>query len=523
MDASGAAATRELISREAATLRVLLIDDDADEVSRCRAAISSLPDLCCQVTSVDSLREAMACLSDDDADLALVDLTLPDASGLEVVTVLARRFRQLPIVVLTDLRDEHTAIQALHAGAQDYLVKGSSDAETIGRAIRYAVERKQAEQMRRDRDAADSTNRAKSAFLSQMSHELRTPLTAILGFAQLLEMQVSDQDQELVKPILRAGRHLQRLIEEILDIARIDAGELSLSLEPVHISEVLDESVALIHPLATSRGINIDLDLAGVENLYILADRQRVSQVFLNLLSNAVKYDHDGGQTTVRCRHSAGRLRVEVCDTGDGLTPEQIAGLFTPFNRLGTEGAGVAGTGLGLVITKRLVEAMGGVIGLDSTKLAGTTAWTEWTVVPDPTLAPAPAVAPDSVALEGVVLYIEDNLVNVSLVETLLARHPAVRLMSVMKAHLGLELAEQHHPDLVLLDSNLPDMSGEEALAQLRAQPSTRDIPVVVISADVDPANADRLLARGAHAYLTKPFNVDELVSTIAAAIRPAG
>jgi signal transduction histidine kinase/CheY-like chemotaxis protein len=393
--------------------------------------------------------------------------------------------------------------------------------------MRHAVERKRAEQIRRDRDAAESANRAKSAFLSQMSHALRTPLTAVLGFAQLLELQAPDEEQELIKPILRAGRQLQQFIEEILDIARIDAGELSLSLEPVQISEVLEEAIGLIDPLAMSRGITIEADLAPADGVYVLADRQRAGQVFLNLLSNAVKYDQDGGRTKIRCLPSPGRIRIDVSDTGPGLSQEQLAALFTPFSRMG--GHGTSGSGLGLVITKRLTEAMGGVIGLTSAResadgYVGTTAWTEWTVVPNPASAmPGGSGAGESPALTGTVLYIEDDFINVSLVQALLARHPGVRLMSVMKAHLGLELAEQHLPDVVLMDLRLPDMSGEEALAQLRARPATQDIPVIVISADATAGPRERLLARGACAYLTKPFNVDELVGALSHAMSAAG
>jgi CheY-like chemotaxis protein len=318
---------------------------------------------------------------------------------------------------------------------------------------------------------------------------------------------------------MRAGRQLQQFIEEILDIARIDAGELSLSLEPVALGEVLEEAIGLIAPLAASKGIRIDADLAPVDGVYVLADRQRAGQVFLNLLSNAVKYDSEGGRTRIRCLPSRGRVRIDVSDTGPGLSQEQLAALFTPFSRMGGH---TAGGGLGLVITKRLTEAMGGTIGLTSAPAegTGTTAWTEWTVVPDPILVTAASeTGASGPLLAGSVLYIEDNFINVSLVQALLARHPGVRLMSVMKAHLGLELAEQHHPDVILMDLHLPDMSGEEALAQLRVRASTRDIPVIVISADASPGPRERILARGACAYLTKPFDVDELLEALALAM----
>jgi signal transduction histidine kinase len=518
-------ATSETARTAIAPMRVLLVAGDDQDLLHCRSAIELSAELQCQLSSVGSLHEAVVYLLDEPTDLALVSLPLPDAIELDAISTLAGRFPALPIVVHSHDPDSHTAVLALHAGAQEYLTGPIADPDSLARVLRHAAERKRAEQIRRDREAAESANRAKSAFLSQMSHELRTPLTAILGFAQLLELQAGEAEQELVKPIMRAGRQLQKFIEEILDIARIDAGELSLSLEPVQLSEVLDEAIELIEPLAASKGITIDADLAPVDRIYVLADRQRAAQVFLNLLSNAVKYDSDGGRTRIRCLPSPGRVRIDVTDTGPGLSQEQLAALFTPFSRMGGH---PTGKGLGLVITKRLTEAMGGGIGLISAPAegTGTTAWTEWTVVPDPTLATASATDPASVpSLTGTVLYIEDNFINVSLVQALLARHPGVRLMSVMKAHLGLELAEQHRPDVVLMDLHLPDMSGEEALAQLRIRPATRDIPVIVISADATPGPRERILARGACAFLTKPFNVDELLDALALAMaeRPTG
>jgi signal transduction histidine kinase len=472
-------------------LRVLLVDPGAaDTALPGGVPAGPLGALAhCQLSSVRSLSEAVAYLQDEQTDLALLVLPLSGAFDVEPVTTLARRFPTLPILVLAPGCDEETAVLALHAGAQDVLTAPAADPQ-LARSMRFAVERKQAELIRCDRDAAESANRAKSAFLSQMSHELRTPLTAILGFAQLLELQADTQEQELVRPIMRAGRQLQRLIEEILDIARIDAGELSLSLEPVRVDEVLDEAIGVIAPLAEARGITVDADLAPLDGVHVFADRQRISQVFLNLLSNAVKYDRDGGRTRIRCIPTGGRLRIDVTNTG-----------------------------LGLVITKRLTEAMGGSIGLTSTPGSGTTAWTEWTVVPDPALADPPTAGDPAAQLRGTVLYIEDNFTNVTLVQALLARQPGVRLMSVMKARLGLELAQQHRPDVILMDLHLPDMSGEEALAQLRVLPSIQDIPVVVISADATSGTRERIVARGARAFLAKPFDVEELLDVLSEAI----
>jgi signal transduction histidine kinase len=277
--------------------------------------------------------------------------------------------------------------QALHAGAEDYLIKGIGSAETLGRVVRYAIERKRGEQARRAVEVAESANQAKSVFISRLSHELRTPLNAVLGFAQILETACTDQNREFARHILTAGRHLQDLISEVLDFARVEAGELVLSLQPVPLASMIDEAVTLIRPLAADRDVTVRADLVEAAHIEVVADRQRLSQVLLNLLSNAVKYNTVGGLVEVSCSVVDNRIRVGVRDTGIGLSPDQLACLFTPFDRLGAESGNVEGTGLGLVITKSLVEAMGATMELESAQGIGTTAWTEWAV--------AGAVAPE--------------------------------------------------------------------------------------------------------------------------------
>jgi signal transduction histidine kinase len=504
-------------------LQILLIEDDADDVLLCRDAIGH-SDLLCQLDTAGTLREAIERLDRVGADVALVDLSLPDAEQLDAVTALARRFAQLPIVVLTGLRDEQTAARALHAGAEDYLIKGLGSRETIGRAVRYAIERKRGVQTRLAKDAAEAANQAKSVFISRMSHELRTPLTAILGFAQILEIESPDQNRELARYILTAGRHLQGLISEVLDFARVDAGELGLSLQPVRLSRTIGESVALIRPLAADRDVTVRSDLSGAADVDVVADPQRLSQVLLNLLSNAVKYNNVGGAIEVACTRVGDCVRAEIRDTGIGLGPDQLASLFTPFNRLGAEDSGVEGTGLGLVITKRLVEAMGATMGLDSAKGVGTTVWTEWAVAGGVAATAQPESSPawhTRTSCDATVLYIEDNPVNIALVERILAYQPGMRLVAATTATDGFGLARSHHPDLILLDLNLPDMTGDTALRKLRDDPTTHDIPVIVITADATPANRSNILAAGACAFLTKPFQVQEFLDAIDAALSP--
>jgi len=388
--------------------------------------------------------------------------------------------------------------------------------------IRDVTERRQAEEARLAREAAEKASRAKSEFLSRMSHELRTPLNAVLGFGQLLEMGALDAEQrESVEQILRAGRHLLELINEVLDIARIEAGRLAMSPEPVSVREVVGECLSLIAPLAAAERVQ----LAGPErddaDYYVTADRQRLKQVLLNLLSNAVKYNRPGGSVEVAVgRPQDGRLPITVADTGPGIPAALLGRLFAPFERLGAEGTRVEGTGLGLALSKGLVEAMGGALSVKSVVGRGSTFRIDLAAAEPPRggevrLLPRPGLT----AGARTILYIEDNLSNLRLIESLLAQRPRVRLLSAMQGRLGLDLAMEHRPHLILLDLHLPDIPGEEALLRLRSAPETRDVPVVVISADATTGQADRLRALGAHAYLPKPLDVRRLIELLNGAL----
>ncbi|MHB8341411.1 MAG: PAS domain S-box protein [Mycobacteriales bacterium] len=394
----------------------------------------------------------------------------------------------------------------------------------VALTIEDVTARKAAEEASRiAREEANRANGAKSEFLSRMSHELRTPLNAILGFAQLLDLdQPSGAQRESVGHILRGGRHLLELINEVLDISRIEAGQLRVSLEPVLVADALDDALGLVRPLATARQLRLPSGSpAGACAAYVRADRQRLAQVLLNLLSNAVKYNRNGGEVTVDCDLVAPEtLRLAVTDTGIGIPDAYLGRLFTPFERFGAEASEVEGTGLGLALTKYLVEAMGGRIGASSEVGRGSTFWVELPTVAPPEGAPLPAEAPSAprslpAALARSVLYVEDNVANVRLLEAILARRPEVTLLVAMRASLGLELAVEHRPALVLLDLNLPDMAGEEVLRRLRADPGTAGIPVVVISADATAGQLDRLRAAGATDYLTKPFDVTRVLALV--------
>jgi PAS domain S-box-containing protein len=380
---------------------------------------------------------------------------------------------------------------------------------------------------------AERANRAKSEFLSRMSHELRTPMNSILGFAQLLARRATDDDQaRSIDHILKAGRHLLNLINEVLDISRIEAKREHLSLEPVRIDGAVHEAITLIRPMAAQYDCVVE-DPDPLPDGYVMADRQRLAQVLLNLLSNAVKYNRPGGRVRVTVKPIAGETdaavpsawRIDVHDTGPGIPANRMNELFVPFSRLGADHSDVEGTGLGLALSQRLVEAMGGSLEARSVVGEGSTFSARLDGAASPLDRPAtraaiesPRRAPAS-ARPATLLYIEDNLANLTLVETILDGRPDITLVPALQGRLGVDLARQHNPDLILLDLHLPDIPGDEVLARLRDDRATRRIPVVVISADATPRRIARLRQEGVFAYLTKPLDVDEFLDTVDAVL----
>jgi CheY-like chemotaxis protein len=355
-----------------------------------------------------------------------------------------------------------------------------------------------------------------------MSHELRTPLNSVIGFSQILKMhELGERPLECTEHILKAGIHLLGLIDEVLDIARIEAGKLPISSEPVLVSDAVHEAVEMVRPLADARGIRIGLDCVASCRQHVRADRQRLKQVLLNILSNAVKYNSENGRVYVTCKNSqAGMLRLNVVDTGNGVSEADQSRLFIPFQRLSAAETEVQGTGLGLALSKRLVEVMGGSIGVMSAPGHGSTFWIEFEKVGDPESAvnvESIASASQLTRIEGrrTVLYIEDNLANLRLMEHIVSYRPYIRLIPAMQGRLGLDLARQHAPDLILSDLHLADISGREVLAALQSDPLTSGIPLIVISADATPGQVSRLLSAGAAGYLTKPLNVEALLKTL--------
>ncbi len=456
-----------------------------------------------------------------------IELATPIAPGFEALafkasrevediyelTYICKDGRRFPAIVsITALRDDYGDIIG-------YLLIGTDN------SVRKRVESELNEAMA----AAEKANRAKTDFLSGMSHELRTPLNAILGFAQLMESGApspTPSQKRNIDQILKAGWYLLELINEILDLALIESGKLTLSREPVSLVEVMLECRAMIEPQAHKRGIAMTFPRFDIP-YFVKADRTRVKQVLINLLFNAIKYNKPGGSVVVECTLSPPHsIRIGVRDTGAGLAPEQLAQLFQPFNRLGKESSAEEGTGIGLVMTKRLVELMGGTIGADSTVGMGSVFWIELGLTTAPGLEVLEA---ERAALAGpqaadgtprrTLLYVEDNPANLELVEQLIARRPDLRMLSAADGNLGIEFARAYQPEVILMDINLPGISGIEALKILRADPSTAHIPIIALSANAVPRDIARGLEAGFFNYLTKPIKVNQFMDALDVAL----
>jgi PAS domain S-box-containing protein len=377
------------------------------------------------------------------------------------------------------------------------------------------------EQLRRATIEAETANKAKSEFLSRMSHELRTPMNSILGFAQLLEMgQLNPKQMKGVKHIISSGKHLLDLINEVLDISRIEAGRLSISIEPVNLNKLLMEVIDSIRPQLEAKNLSMRFVDSPYNNFSVRSDRQRLKQVLINLLNNAVKYNTENGSITIEIRpfgsgsKETKLLRISITDTGKGISEQNLKKLFVPFERIGAERTNTEGTGLGLTVVKKLTEAMGGRVGVESTEGNGSTFWVELPAVENQleqalksgTLSAKPS---DVAETSGVILYVEDNDSNVDLVKQILEeKRPGIQLIATTYGLRALDLALEHNPGLVLLDLNLPDIQGDEVLKRLKSDKRTTHIPVIMLSADAMPRQVSKLLKAGANEYLTKPIDV---------------
>jgi len=366
------------------------------------------------------------------------------------------------------------------------------------------------------RDVAEKASRAKSEFLASMSHELRTPLNAILGFSQLMGMNAAApwSVREQAGEIEQAGRHLLALVNDLVDLARIEAGKLEFRIEPVALSNVLAESVLLVAPLARAQRISIETEPD--VTLHVWSDYLRLRQVLINLLTNAIKYNRAGGSVALRCQRDGAAVRVSVSDSGMGIAAAQQARLYTAFDRLGKEAGPIEGSGIGLAFTRRIVEAMGGTIGFSSVEGQGSTFWVAFAQAAEaPTALAAPPALRPACAQGAVILYIEDNPVNLRLMRKIVEQRPGLRMSEALSAEAGLALARSLLPDLILLDINLPGMDGYAALERLKCDPLTAAIPVVALTANAMKGDTERGRAAGFSDYLVKPIIVAEVLALL--------
>jgi PAS domain S-box-containing protein len=449
----------------------------------------------------------------DSATVQRLEYTIPDPAGeprsyLASITPIERDGTVAKAVLtaldISDLKAAEQQIRELNAGLEARVHERTAQ-------LQQATER------------AEAASRAKSEFLSRMSHELRTPMNAILGFAQLIEMSdPSPRQLKWAAEIRRAGDHLLEMIEELLDLARIEVGKMAITVEPVELPPLIDECAAIVQPLIAARGLEVTRE-APCADARVMADRLRLRQVLVNLLSNAVKYNREHGAIHIRCEPHADRLRLSVADRGAGLAPEQLARLFQPFERLGAERGDVEGTGIGLALSKQLAELMGATLGADSVVGEGSVFWID---LPLADGASAPAVAGAVAAPAARVephcdlLYIEDSAPNVELVAAFLARHPGVRLRTASSGGAGLALARERRPDIVLLDIHLPDMDGHQVLQAMRGDAGLHDVAVIALSADAMPHDVQRGLAAGIDRYLAKPLDLQVLLRSIDEVLR---
>jgi signal transduction histidine kinase/ActR/RegA family two-component response regulator len=465
-----------------------------------------------QLAIADSQRAGGANASRSASRIGLLGLI---ASGVMIVAF----FAYLAARVVRPLRRLSRSAKQMRDGDLSTRVPETGPGEVGGLARAF---NEMAAALDASRIELERVSQAKSEFLSRVSHELRTPLNAVIGFGQLLEMDGLSADQsESVRQILSAGRHLLDLINEVLEISRIEAGTMRVSLEPVALRALVADVLSMVGPLAEQREVALS-DGGEACELHVLADQQRLKQVLLNLLSNAVKYNRKGGHVDVTCSCDEERVMLAIADTGPGMGPEQLERAFAPFERLGAEQIGIQGTGLGLALARRLAELMGGSLEARSAPGAGSTFTLTLARVDAPPLGEERASAvPSPVDADDLptILYIEDNLSNVKLVERIFHDRRPVRLLTATHGRLGLDLAREHRPALVLLDVHLPDMQGHELVARLRAEPSLRSVPVVVLSADATASQRRQLHDAGADDYLTKPLDVRDFLRTVERAL----
>ena len=508
------------------------------------------------LSAVDSIQDAFS-LYDEEDRIVLVNSSFRQLLGPAIKgPIVGRRFEHLlDDLLAADLLDpgdqaagalrekwlsyHRVPVGALELATRDghalrAIDRPTAEHGTVSLILDVSEDRLRADELRRARESAEAASAAKSEFLASMSHELRTPLNAVLGFAQLLQRDrkqpLSDRQRERIDHVIRGGEHLLRLIDDVLDLARIEAGGVTISAEPVGMRELLDEVVSTLEPVALRTGVSIALAPVSAGLPAVIADRTRLAQILMNFGSNAIKYNRAGGHVTFLTSRTEDRVRLSIVDDGLGIPEDKRARIFEPFHRAGQETGPIEGTGIGLAISKRLAELMKGAVGFHSETGKGSTFWVEVPAVLAPAAEPAatPELAQSPLAARGnarKVIYVEDNPSNIAFMRDLMEELPSIELVTAPTAEIGLELVRAHQPALVILDINLPGMSGFDAVRLLKEWSDTRHIPVIALTAAALPRDTARATEAGFHRYLTKPIKVDELTAVLEEILvpRPAG
>jgi len=469
--------------------------------------------------------QALALLDEREFDVVLLDLTLPDSSGLETLTRLQMDFPHMPVIVLTGYEDENFALEAVGNGAQDYLIKSKVNGQAIKRALQYALQRKRLElDLREARQQAEKANRAKSEFLTMMSHELRTPLNAISGFTQLMMMNedksFSERNMDYLQSVLSASDHLLTLVNDILELAKTDARKFDIKSETVDVDHLLSELQHYILPLARQK--DIEVKITGEKDFSIMGDYTRLLQVLLNLASNAVKYNRDHGQIEVKVEKHDHAARITVTDTGYGIPESRHAELFQPFNRLGAENSPVQGTGVGLAICHNLIYEMNGSINFSSAEGKGSSFWIEMPLAdtgPSAVANAAPEFPPLVLARQPKILYVEDNVINTNLIRSILENFFKAEVLIAHSVAEGVALAKTQIPDLVISDIHFSEMTGFDLLQQLKSDPRTHAVPAFALTADTTKATLEKIRDAGFQQTFTKPFNIKEMQDAVQAVL----
>ncbi|MCK5546456.1 MAG: response regulator [Rhodospirillaceae bacterium] len=516
------------------SLNILLVEDSSTSAMLVHSVLEGGDEVHGKfaITHCKTLAEAISFLKKEGFDLVLLDLTLPDSSGLETLSRVRTAAPDIAIVVLTATDDESIGLEALQIGAQDYLIKDETYPKLLKRSVSYAKERFLIEKsLRNARDKSDTANQAKSNFLASMSHEFRTPMNAILGFGQMLTYNkaspLDQTQQEYVDIILRSGEHLLDLINDTLDLAKIEAGIAEIILESLDIASLINECISLVSPLAKKRSITISIDASGAAPMQVLADGTRLKQVLINLFSNGIKYNNENGKLSITASQAGNDwVRVNVTDSGNGIAAENFEKIFVAFSRLESESSEIEGTGIGLAVTKELVERMGGKIGLESTVGKGSTFWIELPVcMTEPAQKKDGGKKSNSMDYSAVgysLLYVEDSLANKMLIEKVISRVEGAKFIWAETAEEGIKIAQDKNPDIIIMDINLPGMNGIEALKILQSMEETKNIPVVALSANAMPHDIERGMKVGFVRYLTKPIDINMFLKAVDGALKTA-